>query len=138
MEQKQKNTKKILIPALILAACLVVFGIFYMLNKPTASAGEKAFEVTVIDNNGDATNYKGQTDEEYLRGALEELEDLTITGTESEYGLMVETVNGISAVYDKDGAYWSFNVNGEYCNYGIDSQPVNDGDKFEIVYTPAQ
>ena len=27
-----------------------------------------------------------------------------------------------------------FYVNGEYCMYGIDSQPVNDEDMFEIVY----
>lgn len=138
MEQKQKNTKKILIPALLLAACLMVFAAAYMLNKPSVSAGEKAFEVTVIDNNGDAVSYSGQTDEEYLRGALEALDGLTISGTESEYGLMVETVNGIRAVYDKDGAYWSFSVNGDYCNYGVDSQPVNEGDKFEIVYTTAE
>ena len=31
--------------------------------------------------------------------------------------------------------YWSFYVNDEYCNYGIDSQPVHDGDKFRIEYT---
>ncbi len=138
MEQKQKNTKKILIPALLLIACLIIFSAAYMLNKPSASAGEKAFEVTVIDNNGESTNYSGQTDEEYLRGALEELEGLSIVGTDGEYGLVVEEVNGVRAVYEKDGAYWSFNVNGTYCNYGVDSQPVNDGDKFEIVYTPAE
>lgn len=138
MEQKQKNAKKIWIPALLLVACLAIFGILYVLNRPATSAGEKAFEVTVIDNNGEATNYKGQTDEEYLRGALEELDGLTISGTEDEYGLVVETVNGVRAIYEKDGAYWSFNVNGTYCNYGVDSQPVNDGDKFEIVYTPAE
>lgn len=138
MEQKQTSKKKIIIPAVILAVCLVAFGIFYILNRPAASAGTKAFEVTVIDNNGGETNYKGTTDEEYLRGALEELDGFTMSGTESEYGLMVETVNGISAIYDKDGAYWSFEVNGEYCNYGVDSQPVNDGDKFEIIYTPAE
>lgn len=138
MEQKKNSKKKILIPAVILTVCLIIFGAAYALNKPSGSAGEKCFEVTVIDDNGASTNYSGQTNEEYLRGALEELEGLTITGTESEYGLMIETVNGISAVYDKDGAYWSFNVNGEYCNYGVDTQPVNDGDKFEIIYTPAE
>jgi hypothetical protein len=37
-----------------------------------------------------------------------------------------------------DGAYWSFNVNGEYCNYGVSEQPVEDGDAFEIVYTKAE
>ena len=29
-------------------------------------------------------------------------------------------------------------LNGEYCNYGISEQPVNDGDTFSIIYTPAQ
>lgn len=138
MEQKQKNTKKILIPALLLVVCLVIFGAAYALNKPATSAGEKAFEVTVIDDTGASTNYSGNTDEEYLHGALDELEGLTITGTEGEYGFVVETVNGVRAIYEKDGAYWSFNVNGTYCNYGVDGQPVNDGDKFEIIYTPAE
>lgn len=138
MEQKKNSKKKLLLPAVILIACLIIFGAAYALNKPAASAGEKAFEVTVIDDNGESTNYSGQTDAEYLREALEELDGFSMTGTESDYGLMVETVNGISAVYDKDGAYWSFNVNGSYCNYGVDTQPVNDGDKFEIIYTPAE
>ena len=29
-------------------------------------------------------------------------------------------------------------INGEYGNYGIDKQPVNDGDEYSIVYTPAE
>ena len=48
---------------------------------------------------------------------------------------MVDTVNGEKAVFEKDGAYWGFSVNGEYCNYGISEQPVADGDAFEIAYT---
>lgn len=137
MEQK-KNTRISVILACALAACLLCAGIIYVLNKPGASGGEKAFEVTVIDNNGASTEYEGHTDEEYLRGALEALEGFTMSGTESGYGLMVETVNGVSAVYDKDNAYWAFYVNDEYCSYGVDTQPVNDGDYFKIVYTPAE
>ena len=44
-------------------------------------------------------------------------------------------VNGVKADYTADGAYWAFFVNGEYCNYGIEEQPVLDGDVFSIVYT---
>ena len=36
---------------------------------------------------------------------------LEFSGTESEYGMMVETVNGITPDYSVDGAYWSFKVN---------------------------
>ena len=31
-----------------------------------------------------------------------------------------------------------FYVNDEYCNYGVSEQPVEDGDKFSIVYTLAE
>ncbi len=137
MEQK-KNKKKLIALAVVLVACLLGAGIIYMLNRPGTSAGAKTFQVTVIDNENVSTDYEGHTDEEYLRGALEQLEGFSMSGTESEYGLMVEVVNGVSAVYDVDNAYWSFYVNDEYCNYGVDTQPVNDGDHFKIVYTPAE
>lgn len=65
---------------------------------------------------------------------MEEADGLEFSGTESEYGLMVETVNGVTADFNVDGAYWSFYVNGTYCNYGVDSQPVEDGDAFQIKY----
>ena len=48
--------------------------------------------------------------------------------------MSVKNVNGITAEYETDGTYWAFYVNGEYCNYGISSQPVEDGDAFQIVY----
>ena len=51
---------------------------------------------------------------------------------------MVDTVNGVRADYTLDGAYWSFLVNGEYSSYGIDTQPIEDGDTFSIVYTLAE
>lgn len=79
--------------------------------------------------------YNVKTDAEFLRQAMEETKGLTFSGTESEYGMMVETVNGETADYNADGAYWAFYVNDEYCNYGIDSQPVVDGEAYRIVYT---
>ena len=69
---------------------------------------------------------------------MDDADGLTYEGEDSTYGFTVSVVNGESAVYDVNGAYWSFYVNDEYCNYGIDSQPVNDGDVFSIVYTPAK
>jgi hypothetical protein len=68
---------------------------------------------------------------------MDEADGLTYSGTEGQYGLMVDTVNGIRADYNLDGAYWSFYVNDSYCNYGISEQPIEDGDVFAIVYTLA-
>jgi len=79
-----------------------------------------------------------QTDAEYLRQVMDEAEGLTYGGADSEYGIMIDSINGVRADYTLDGAYWSFYVNGEYCNYGIDTQPVADGDVFKIEYTLAE
>ena len=81
--------------------------------------------------------YEVATDAEFLRQAMDEAEGLTYDGTESDFGMMVETVNGEQAIYAEDNAYWAFYVDGEYGQYGIDSQPVEDGVTYSIVYEAA-
>lgn len=74
-----------------------------------------------------------KTDEEYLGDAL--IEHELIAGEEGPYGLYVKQVNGITADYDTDGAYWALIKDGDYCSYGVDSAKLTDGDSYEIVYT---
>jgi hypothetical protein len=134
MNEKNNGTKKILlgIVAVVVLACLFVLA--YNVFAPKATQGAKAITIEVIDDEEQSTTYEIHTDAEYLRGAMEE-SDIEFSGTESEYGMMVETVNGVTADYDADGAYWAFYVDGEYCNFGIDSQPIEDGEAYQIVYT---
>lgn len=132
---KKSNGKKIAVAVVILAIVAVIFGVIYMNFAPKASAGAKEITIEVVDDQAASTTYTVQTDAEYLRQALEETEGLTVEGTESDYGLMVETVNGVTADYNENGAYWAFYVDGEYCNYGVDQQPVEDGQAYQIVYT---
>lgn len=138
MTEAKKTNKKVLlgvgIVVLLVAALVAVYAVFGA--KPVA--GNKAITIEVVNKAQEITTYDVKTDAEFLRQALEETEGLTISGTESQYGLMVDTVNGERADYTLDGAYWSFTVNGEYSNYGIDTQPVMDGDVYGVVYTPAQ
>ncbi|MCI6784377.1 MAG: DUF4430 domain-containing protein [Lachnospiraceae bacterium] len=137
MEKKQSDRKKIIIGAVILIVLLAAFAVIYAVFGPKATQGSKEYILKVVDDNGETTEYTGHTDAEYLRGALEELEkadDLTIEGEESDYGLFIDTVNGVTADYSKDKAYWALYVNGEYGNYGVDSQPVTDGDTYSLVY----
>lgn len=131
------KTKKILgvVAALVLVAVLAVV---FLLFREKPVEGSKAITIEVVNSAAESEVYDLKTDAEYLRQAMEEAEGLTFSGTESEYGMMVSVVNGERADYNEDGAYWSFYVNGEYCNYGIDTQPVEDGDAFKIEYTPAQ
>ena len=106
--------------------------------EDTADAeGSKNIVIEVKDSEGKVTTYEVITDAEFLRQAMDEAEGLTYEGTDSEYGMMVEVVNGEQAIYAEDNAYWAFYVNGEYGNYGVDSQPVTDGDTYSIVYEAA-
>ena len=98
----------------------------------------KAISIEVINKAGESQKYEIETGTDFLRQAMENTVGLTFGGTESEYGMMVDTINDERADYTLDGAYWAFYVNGEYCMFGVDAQPVTDGDAFSIVYTPAQ
>lgn len=112
----------------VLAAVYAAFG-----AKPVA--GSKTVTIEVISQSQECTVYELKTDAEFLKQAMEETEGLTFSGTESSYGLMIDTVNEEKADYNVNGAYWAFFVNDEYCQYGIDTQPVMDGDIFTIAYT---
>lgn len=135
MENTKKTNKKVIWGVAGLLLVIVLMACAYFAFKPKAVEGSKAITITVVNKAEESKTYEVKTDAEFLRQAMEETKDLTFEGTESEYGMMVETVNGELADYNADGAYWAFYVNDEYCNYGIDSQPVADGDAFSIVYT---
>ena len=136
-ETKKSNNKKIALGVVALVVLVALFAGVYAMLAPKATAGAKTVTIEVIDNAQESIVYEVLTDAEYLRQAMDEAEGLSYSGTESEYGLMIDTVNDLRADYTLDGAYWSFMVNGEYSNYGIDTQPVIDGDTYQIIYTPA-
>lgn len=133
-ESSKLSTKKIIIGIAILVVLVVGALCAYKVFSPKPVQGSKSITVTVIDDKGNSTAYNHKTDAEYLRDALEEIDGLTVEGEEAEYGLFVKKVNGITADYNVNGAFWSFSVNGELCNNGIETQPVYDGDAFEISY----
>jgi len=136
--QTKKTNKKLLLSGIALTLLLIAFvGIYFKFGAKPVS-GSKEITIEVVNKAGDSTVYELKTDAEYLREAMEEADGLTFSGAEGDYGLMIDTVNGERADYTLDGAYWSFSVNGEYSNYGIETQPVLDGDAFAITYTPAE
>lgn len=87
--------------------------------------GQTAFTFTVVDGDGNQTAYEIHTDKQTVGEALMELG--LIEGEDSEYGLYVKTVNGITVDYDTDGKYWAFYVDGEYAQTGVDSTEVQAG-----------
>lgn len=136
---KQGSNKKILIGGgILLIIILLMVGLFFGL-KENPVEGSKKVTVTIIDDEASETLYDVSTEAEFLLQVLEELESegLTFSGTgaDSETGIMIDTVNGLFASYEEDKAYWSIMVNGEYGAYGVSTQPIIDGDNFEIIYT---
>lgn len=132
-EKKQINKKAILGVAAIIIL-VAVMGIFYSVFREKPVEGSKSITIEVVNKAKESTVYEVKTDAEYLKQAMEEAEGLEFDGTVGEYGLTVTSVNGEVADFTVDSSYWSFYVNDAYCNYGVDSQPVEDGDAFKIVY----
>lgn len=128
---KKKHIIALLLAVVLAAGMFLAYSVFS--EKPTE--GAKEITIEVVDNKETATLYKVKTDAEYLIGAMEDAEGLTFGGSEGQYGFTVSEVNGVVADFTVDSSYWSFYVNGEYCNYGVSEQPVNDGDAFRIVYS---
>lgn len=91
----------------------------------TIGEGATQFAFTVTDLDGNQTAVTVKTDAKTVGEALVALD--VIAGDDSEYGLYVKTVNGLTLDYDTDGAYWAFYIDGEYALTGVDSTDVTAG-----------
>ena len=132
-----KKNQKIIISVVVVVALIAVLLGVYTFFKPKATTGSKEYTVNVVDAEGTTVTYDGTTDAQYLSELMDELVeegDFSYVGEAGEYGLYITTINGITADYATDGAYWSIYVNGVYGQYGADSQPVTDGDEYSFVY----
>ena len=135
MAETKKFNKKALIAVGILVVVLTAMAAVFFIFRPKPAEGSKSITIEVINSAQESKMYELKTDAEYLRQAMEEAKGLEFSGTESEeFGLTLITVNGEDTDFN-NGSYWGIFVNGEYGMYGIDSQPVYDGDAFQIVYT---
>ena len=126
------NRKKTIIMAAGLIILIAAVVIAWAVIKPGTVEGAKRITVTVQHLDGQEKNFIINTDEEYLRGALEQ-EDL-VSGNETEFGLYLLTVDGETADYDKDSHYWAFYIDGEYAMTGVDSTPIEDGKTYAFKY----
>ena len=99
-------------------------------KKEVLGEGQKKFDFTVVDKDGKEAYFEIHTDAELVGDALLALD--LIAGDESEYGLYVKSVNGITADYDVDQTYWAFYVNGEYATSGVDTTPIEEGASYSF------
>ncbi|MBE5881607.1 MAG: DUF4430 domain-containing protein [Lachnospiraceae bacterium] len=94
--------------------------------------GTTMFAFTVVDADGNETAFEVHTEKSIVGEAL--LDCDLIAGDEGDYGLYVKVVNGITADYDTDGAYWAFYVDGEYAQSGVDATNIEEGKTYTFKY----
>lgn len=127
----QKNKKILIIAAVVL---LLIAGALLLIEgskKPVPIEGSKTITVTVIQEGVENKVFTIHTDAEFLRGALEQ--EKLIEGTESQYGLFVTTVDGVTAD-ESLRQWWCLNDGeGNMLDTGVDSTPIADGDAFQFV-----
>ena len=120
---------------LLLALCVLIEAMALVSCKQETQQGAKTITVDIVTPAGDTTNTKTvtiHTDAEYLRGALDEQK--LIEGTESEYGIYIKTVDGITA-NEENQEWWCITKGGETLFTGADTTPIADGDHFELTLT---
>lgn len=129
---EKKNKKLLVIGIVILAVLVAAFALIWTVTRPETSVGAKA--ITVIVDYGDETSdtFEIATDAEFLREAIEE--EVGLEGDESEFGLFIKTVNGVTAD-EAQQQWWCITKSGEAVMSGVDTTPVADGDQFELTLT---
>ena len=90
--------------------------------------GASAFTFEVTNVEGTTKSFTVHTDETVVGKAL--LDAGLIAGEDSDYGLYVKTVMGITLDYDTDGKYWAFYVDGAYAMSGVDQTELTAGSTY--------
>lgn len=94
--------------------------------------GKNFFKCTVTLSTGHVT-FIINTNKETVGDAL--VENKLIDGTKGQYGLYVDTVNGIKADYDKDKSYWAFYIDDTLATTAVDKTKIERGKQYSLVYT---
>jgi len=95
--------------------------------------GSKQVTVQIVHKDGTQKNLEFGTDHEYLADLL--LEKELVTGYASEeYGFTIESVDGVTADWAADGAYWALYEGEEYATTSAAGIVLTDGGIYKLVY----
>ena len=107
-------------------------------TTPVTEVGEGSanFELTIVDKDGVTHLYRVHTNVGMMGEALTEVD--LIDGEQGPYGMYIKSVLGQVLDYETDGMYWSFYVNGEYAQTGVDQIPVEHEGKYMLKAEAAE
>ena len=125
------NNKKLIIAIVAVAAAVGLMLGIWAATRPETQQGSKTITVVVVHEDGTEKTFEYHTDAEYLAEVL--LAEELVTGSESEYGLTIESVDGVTADWN-DNVYWAIYIGDEAATTGASSIPVTDGGLYKLVY----
>jgi len=127
------KNKKAIFAALALGLVIALMAGLYLSTRPQAVEGSKQVTVQIVHKDGTQKNLEFGTDHEYLADLL--LEKELVTGYASEeYGFTIESVDGVTADWAADGAYWALYEGEEYATTSAAGIVLTDGGIYKLVY----
>jgi hypothetical protein len=127
------KNKKLVIAVIALALVVALMAGLYVSTRPQAVEGTKQVTVVIIHKDGTQKEFVYDTDAENLAQLL--LEKELATGyTSEEYGFTVESVDGVTADWAVDGAYWALYEGEEYATTSAAGIMLTDGGVYKLVY----
>jgi hypothetical protein len=127
------KNKKIIFAALALVIVIGLMAGLYLATRPQAEAGNKKVTILIVHKDGTEKKLEYATDLEYLADLL--LEKELATGyTSEEYGFTVESVDGVTADWDADNAYWALYEGDTYATTSASGIVLTDGGVYKLIY----
>ena len=127
------KNKKIVLAVIALVAVVALMAGLYVTTRPEAVEGSKQVTIQIVHKDGTEKNLEYGTDHEYLADLL--LEKELVTGYASEeYGFTIESVDGVTADWNADGAYWALYEGEEYAVTSAAGIVLVDGGIYRLVY----
>ena len=127
------KNKKMILAILALVVVIGILAAVYMGNRPAAVEGAKQVTIRIIHKDGTEKKLEYDTDAEFLADLL--LEKELVTGYSSEeYGFTIESVDGVTADWNVDGAYWALYEGEEYATTSAAGIVLTDGGVYKLVY----
>ena len=124
--------KKIIITIVAVAAIIgLMLGVYFGTQQESAD-GVKNVTIVIVHSDGTEKTLSFETELDSLADLL--LEQKLATGSTGEYGLTIESVDGETADWNTDGAYWALYIGEEYASTGASDTKLVDGTTYKLVY----
>ena len=127
------KNKKIIFAVVALVLVIAAMAGIYLSTRPEAEAGTKHVTVVIVHKDGTQKELNFTTDHENLAALL--LEKELVTGYESEeFGFTIESVDGVTADWAVDSAYWALYEGEEYATASAAGILLTDGGVYKLIY----